>query len=76
MYRLNPISDESTPISSSSMNGNTNEKTQRSPRIPPNIAGAEPEAESTSTTLPGRGEENVSAWNSGYPQPLRFVPIV
>jgi len=53
-----------------------NEKSGRSPRIPPNIAGAEPEVGLTSTAMPGSGEENVSAWNSGYAQPLGFVPIV
>ena len=74
MYTANP---ESAPVSSSS-NSNTNEKSRRS-RTPVNAlsftAGAEPEVELTSTPIPGRREENVSVWDSGYPQPLRFVPI-
>ena len=38
---------------------------------------AEPEVELTSTSIPGRDVENADAsgWDSGYPQPLRFVPI-
>ena len=36
---------------------------------------AEPEVELTSTAISGGDEENVSAWNSGYPQLLRFVSI-
>ena len=76
MYRPNSILDESAPVSSS--NGNTNEKSWKSPRIPANTlftAVAEPEVEIASTAIPGRHEENVSVWDSGYPQPLRFVPI-
>jgi hypothetical protein len=75
MYRPNPISEESAPILSSSSNGYTNEKSGWSPQIPPNTAGAEPEVGLTSTAIPGRREENVNVWDSGYPQPLRFVPI-
>ena len=29
----------------------------------------------TSTAIDGRHEENVNVWNSGYPQPLKFVSI-
>ena len=80
MYYPNPILDESVPVSSSSSNGNSNEKSQKSPRIPTNTlftAVAEPEVELTSTAIPGRDVENADAsgWDSGYPQPLRFVPI-
>ena len=80
MYYPNPIFDGSVPVSSSSSNGNSNEKSRKSPRIPTNTlftAGAEPEGELTSTAIPGRDEGNVddSVWDSGYPQPLRFVSI-
>ena len=81
MYYPNPILDESVPVSSSSSsNGNSNEKSRKSPRILTNTlftAVAEPEAELKSTAIPGRDEENVddSVWDSGYPQPLRFVSI-
>ena len=78
MYSRNPNWDESAPVSSSSK-GNINEKNERPLQIPPeasSIAGAEPAVELTSAAMPGRHEENDSAWNSGYPQPLRFVPIV
>jgi hypothetical protein len=68
MYCRNPILDESAPVSSSSSSyGNTNEKST-------NTLFA-PAAEPTSTAIPGRHEENVSNWGSGYPQPLRFIPI-
>ena len=76
MYRPNPFTDEPAPVPSSSSNGNTYQMTGRSPQIPPNAAGADPEVGLASNMIPGRGEGNVSAWNSGYPQPLRFVPIV
>ena len=75
IYQPNPFSDESDPILSSSPNGNN--AYGRSPRFPPNTAGADSEIGLASTVIPGRGGEgNVSAWNSGYPQPLRFVSIV
>ena len=81
MYYPNPILDESVPVSSSSSsNGNTNDKSwKKSHRIPSNSLFTttipEPEAEPTSTAISGGDEENVSAWNSGYPQLLRFVSI-
>ena len=77
MYYRDPVLDESAPISSSSSSGNTNEKSGRS-RIPANTVfttAAEPEVELMSTAIPGRHEKNVSVWDSGYPQPLKFVPI-
>jgi len=76
MYSANPNLGGSAPVSSSS-NRNTNEKRRRS-RTPANTlftAVAEPEVELTSAAIPGRREGNVSVWDSGYPQPLRFVPI-
>ena len=78
IYQPNPFSDESDPILSSSPNGNNSQEMNgRSPRFPPNTAGADSEIGLASTVIPGRGGEgNVSAWNSGYPQPLRFVSIV
>ena len=75
MYSPSPNFDESAPASSSSSNGNTNEKLGRSLRIPTNTAGADLRVELTSTAIPGRREENDSAWDNGYPQPLKFVPI-
>ena len=77
IYRPNPFSDESDPMLPSSPNGyNAYEINGRSPRFPPNTAGADSEIGLTSTVAHGRGEGNVSAWNRGYPQPLRFVPII
>jgi len=75
MYRRSPVLDESTPVSSS--NDNTNEKSGRSLRIPVNTLFPVPETEDElpSTAIPARHEENVSVWDSGYPQPLRFIPI-
>jgi len=45
--------------------------------IPTNTAMAEPEVELTSTSIPGLGsrEEIVSVHGSGYPQPVKFIPI-
>ena len=78
MYYRNQTLDESPPVPSSS-NGNTNERRGRS-RITQNTlskaqAVAKPEVELTSIATPERSEENASVWNSGHPQPLRFVPI-
>ena len=79
MYRRNSLLDESTAVSSSSSSGNTNE--DKSPQISANTlsfrAVAEPKDEVTSSTTPGRHEEIVSVWDSasGYPQPLKFIPI-
>jgi len=78
MYYRNPILDESAPVPSSS-NANTNEKRGRSSRITQNTlfkGEAKPDVELTSVAGPRRGEENINVWNSGYPQPLKFVPIV
>jgi hypothetical protein len=74
MYYRNPILDESAPVSSSSSNGKLI-KSGRS-QIPAKTGVAQPEVELTSTAIPGRHEENISDWDSGYLQPLRFVPIV
>jgi hypothetical protein len=73
MYSPSPNFDESAPVSSSSSNSITNEKNERFSRISANTPGADPEIELT--TIPGRCDENASAWNSGHPQPLKFVPI-
>ena len=74
MYCLNSFSDEYAAASPSSPNGNTNEK-RSSVNILSYTAEAEPEDGVTSTAVPGRDEEIVSVWDSGYPQPLRFIPI-
>jgi hypothetical protein len=74
MYYPNPILDEPTPVSSSSSNGNTNEKSGRAPRNPAYAGVAQPGVELTSTAIPGR-QDDVNDWDSGYPQPLKFVPI-
>ena len=74
MYRLDPFSDEYAVALPSSPNGNTNEK-KSSVNILSYTAEAEPEDGVTSIGVPERDEEIVSVWDSGYPQPLRFVPI-
>ena len=74
VYSPSPILDESVPGSSLSSNGNTDEKMGRS-RVLAYTPGTDLGVELTSTAIPGRREENDSAWDGGYPQPLRFVPI-
>ena len=74
MYCRNPTLDESVVVSSP--NGNTNEKSEKSPRILSFTAVAGPEVKLTSTAaIQGKYDENDDVWDSGYPQPLRFVPI-
>ena len=80
LYSHSPVLDEPTlgSVTSSSNVGNINEMGGRS-QIPANTlftAVAEPEVKPTSTAIPERHEENDNAWDSGYPQPLRFVPIM
>ena len=59
MYHPNPNMDESA-LALLSPSSNNNKRSRRSPRIPPNIPGADPGAELTSNAIPGRGEENDS----------------
>ena len=78
MYCHNSLLDESAAASSSSSssssNGNTNEK--GSPVITLSYtAVAKPEDGVTPTAVTERDEANVNVWDSGYPQPLRFIPI-
>ena len=78
LYCDNPILDESASGSSSSSNGTMiNEKTGRSQILANTLptAVAEPEVNLTSTAIPESHEEIINVWDSGYPQPLRFVPI-
>ncbi|KAF8801568.1 hypothetical protein BYT27DRAFT_7341887 [Phlegmacium glaucopus] len=82
----NSLLDESgrSMTAAPSSNGKTNEKTRGknqgpSSRILP-IAqytpGADPaEASVLSTAMPEGNQARNSVWDSGYPQPLRFIPI-
>ncbi|KAF8801567.1 hypothetical protein BYT27DRAFT_7198101 [Phlegmacium glaucopus] len=78
----NSLLDESgsSITAAPSLNGKTNEKTRGknqgpSSRIPP-IAGPRimPCFSVISTAMPEGNEAKNSVWDSGYPQPLRFIP--
>ena len=76
MYCRSPNLDESTLASSSSSNGNTNNN-NKSGRGNTAYAGvAQPGADLTSTSIPGRQKDVNYDRDSGYPQPLKFVPIL
>jgi hypothetical protein len=76
MYCRSPILDESTLASSSSSNGNINDKGGRASRNPAYAGVAQPGVDLTSAAIPGRQGDVNNDWDSGYPQPLKFVPIV
>ena len=82
IYSYNSILDGSTAASSSSGNRSTNKKStdfllySQIPANTPFTEGDEPKNEITSTTISGRHERNDSVWDSGYPQPLKFVSIL